>query len=170
MSFSLGRPDTLGLDDYHNRPLPPRDDSQYAIIPWMVDFARITRKVSVQVYHKRLSLEEKLGVAEAIEAELDEWMARLPDWIRPDFIPAVGPEADCSGRREGSVGGGRNDLKDPKWARRQRLVLGIRMPPYSPRSIFGETDNGRILQRQNPPLPSFPSTLYSARDEICFKP
>ncbi|KAL4916863.1 RmlC-like cupin domain-containing protein [Aspergillus aurantiobrunneus] len=110
MSFSLGRPDTLGLDDYHNRPLPLRDDSLYAIIPWMVDFAHITRKVSVQIYHRRLTLQEKLAVALGIETELDSWMAQLPDRLRPDFIP----------------GGGRNDLKDPKWARRQRLVLGIR--------------------------------------------
>ncbi|KAL4943429.1 hypothetical protein BDV06DRAFT_211075 [Aspergillus oleicola] len=122
MSFSLGRPDTLGLDDYHNRPLPPRDDSQHAIIPWMVDFARITRKVSVQIYHRRLSLQEKLTVALAIEAELDAWMAGLPGWIRPGFISGNLP----GGTGGTGAGGGRNDLKDPKWARRQRLVLGIR--------------------------------------------
>ncbi|KAL4800233.1 hypothetical protein BDV19DRAFT_375898 [Aspergillus venezuelensis] len=120
MSFSLGRPDTLGLDDYHNRPLPPRDTSQHAIIPWMVDFARITRKVSVQIYHRRLSLQEKLNVALAIEAELDAWMAGLPGWIRPGFI------SDKIAGGNGGNGGERNDLKDPKWARRQRLVLGIR--------------------------------------------
>ncbi|KAL2811459.1 fungal-specific transcription factor domain-containing protein [Aspergillus cavernicola] len=111
MSFSLGRPDTLGMDEYHNRPLPPRDSSQYAIIPWMVDFARITRKVSVQIYHRRLTLSEKLTVALAIEAELDTWMAQLPDHIRPDFVSPVVA---------------RNALRDPKWARRQRVVLGIR--------------------------------------------
>ncbi|KAL4933074.1 uncharacterized protein BDV17DRAFT_279347 [Aspergillus undulatus] len=129
MSFSLGRPDTLGLDDYHNRPLPARDTSQHAIIPWMVDFARITRKVSVQIYHRRLSLHEKLTVALAIEAELDAWMAGLPVWIRPDFISSSG----SGGSRNGDGNGNgadrekeRNDLKDPKWARRQRLVLGIR--------------------------------------------
>ncbi|KAL4964886.1 uncharacterized protein BDV14DRAFT_189940 [Aspergillus stella-maris] len=120
MSFSLGRPDTLGLDDYHNRPLPPRDTSQHAIIPWMVDFARITRKVSVQIYHRRLSLQEKLNVALAIEAELEAWMAGLPGWIRPGFI------SDAIAGGNGGNGGDRNDLKDPKWARRQRLVLGIR--------------------------------------------
>ncbi|KAL5333365.1 fungal-specific transcription factor domain-containing protein [Aspergillus crustosus] len=116
MSFSLGRPDTLGLDDYHNRPLPPRDNSLYAVIPWMVDFARITRKVSVQIYHRRLTLPEKLSVALAIEEELDTWMAQLPDRLRPDFITGVDEDVDKA----------RNDLKDPKWARRQRLVLGIR--------------------------------------------
>ncbi|KAL3476845.1 hypothetical protein BJX99DRAFT_270197 [Aspergillus californicus] len=112
MSFSLGRPDTLGMDEYHNRPLPPRDSSQYAIIPWMVDFARITRKVSVQIYHRRLTLSEKLSLALAIEAEMDAWIMQLPDHIRPDFVTGE------------SVG--RNALRDPKWARRQRVVLGIR--------------------------------------------
>ncbi|KAL4884195.1 fungal-specific transcription factor domain-containing protein [Aspergillus karnatakaensis] len=116
MSFSLGRPDTLGLDDYHNRPLPPRDDSLHAIIPWMVDFARITRKVSVQIYHRRLTLSEKLSTTLAIEAEIDDWMAHLPDWLRPEFVTGVDEDVER----------GRNDLRDPKWARRQRLVLGIR--------------------------------------------
>ncbi|KAL4870306.1 fungal-specific transcription factor domain-containing protein [Aspergillus spectabilis] len=116
MSFALGRPDTLGLDDYHNRPLPPRDNSLCAVIPWMVEFARITRKVSVQIYHRRLTLPEKLTVALAIEAELDTWMAQLPDRLRPEFITGIDVDVDR----------GRNDLRDPKWARRQRLVLGIR--------------------------------------------
>ncbi|KAL6234938.1 fungal-specific transcription factor domain-containing protein [Aspergillus navahoensis] len=148
MSFSLGRPDTLGLDDYHNRPLPPRDNTQYAIIPWMVDFARITRKVSVQIYHRRLTLEEKLATALAIENELDCWIRNLPERIRPRFIEPDSEVGSAIGnmavdRREGGEGiagasedgtktgirmgaAGRNDLKDPKWARRQRLVLGIR--------------------------------------------
>ncbi|KAL2868176.1 uncharacterized protein BJX67DRAFT_387510 [Aspergillus lucknowensis] len=120
MSFSLGRPDTLGMDEYHNRPLPARDNTQYAIIPWMVDFAQITRKVSVQIYHRRTSLAEKLDVARAIEAELDGWVARLPGWIRPDVVVAGDRE------EESRCGGGRNALRDPKWARRQRVVLGIR--------------------------------------------
>ncbi|KAL5002872.1 fungal-specific transcription factor domain-containing protein [Aspergillus recurvatus] len=148
MSFSLGRPDTLGLDDYHNRPLPPRDNTQYAIIPWMVDFARITRKVSVQIYHRRLTLEEKLSTALAIENELDCWIRDLPEWIRPRFIKpdsnagsgdgnmavdrgeggegVAGASEDGTKTRIAIGGAGRNDLKDPKWARRQRLVLGIR--------------------------------------------
>lgn len=111
MSFSVGRPDTLGMDEYHNRPLPERDDSEYAIIPWMVEFAQIIRKVSVQIYHSRITLQEKLQIALQVESELDRWMAKLPDSIKPDIMrqPASG-----------------STLRDPKWARRQRLVLGIR--------------------------------------------
>ncbi|KAL2807581.1 RmlC-like cupin [Aspergillus granulosus] len=123
MSFSLGRPDTLGMDEYHNRPLPPRDNTQYAIIPWMVDFAQIIRRVSVQIYHRRMPLFEKLHVALAIEAELDGWMARLPGWIRPDFVDSD-PSGEGGSEHQGD--GGRNALRDPKWARRQRVVLGIR--------------------------------------------
>ncbi|RHZ60795.1 uncharacterized protein CDV56_104166 [Aspergillus thermomutatus] len=111
MSFSVGRPDTLGMDEYHNRALPERDDSEYAIIPWMVDFAQIIRRVSVQIYHSRITLQEKLQVALHIETELDKWMARLPDRIKPD-IQGHQPSSGA--------------LRDPKWARRQRLVLGIR--------------------------------------------
>ncbi|RAK71414.1 RmlC-like cupin [Aspergillus fijiensis CBS 313.89] len=108
MSFSVGRPDTLGMDEYHNRALPERDDSEYAIIPWMVDFAQIIRRVSVQIYHSRITLQEKLHLGLQIETELDRWMARLPDRLKPDMM-------------ERATGGA---LRDPKWARRQRLVLG----------------------------------------------
>ncbi|KAJ5539666.1 hypothetical protein N7513_007998 [Penicillium frequentans] len=111
MSFSVGRPDTLGMDEYHNRALPPREDSEYAIIPWMVDFAQIVRRVSVQIYHSRITLQEKLQLALQIEIEMDRWLARLPEKLRPDIGTYKSP---------------RSALRDPKWARRQRLVLGIR--------------------------------------------
>jgi hypothetical protein len=111
MSFSVGRPDTLGMDEYHNRSIPPRDDSEFAIIPWMIDFAQIIRRVSVQIYHSRISLQEKLQLALQIEMEMDRWLARLPEKIKPDI---------------GGYRPSRSALRDPKWARRQRLVLGIR--------------------------------------------
>lgn len=111
MSFSVGRPDTLGMDEYHNRSIPSRDDSEYAIIPWMIDLAQIIRRVSIQIYHSRISLQEKLQIALQIEMEMDRWLARLPERIKPDF---------------GANRLARSALRDPKWARRQRLVLGIR--------------------------------------------
>lgn len=111
MSFSVGRPDTLGMDEYHNRSLPERDDSEYSIIPWMVDFGQIIRKVSVQIYHSRFTLQDKLQLALQIESEMDKWVVRLPSRIKPDL---KGQPASSGA------------LRDPKWARRQRLVLGIR--------------------------------------------
>jgi hypothetical protein len=111
MSFSLGRPDSLGLDEYHNRHLPEIDGTEYAIIPCMVDFGRIIRQVAVQIYHSRLSLQQKLSFALKIESEMNIWVAGLPRIIRPPL-----------GQEDAHLGG----LREPKWSRRQRLVLGIR--------------------------------------------
>jgi hypothetical protein len=111
MSFSVGRPDTLGMDEYHNLLPPDRDDSEYAMIPCMVEFSRIIRRVSVEIYHSKLTLQEKTQYALNIERQLDQWVAQLPAKIRPQV----------SGERS-SLGA----LRDPKWSRRQRLVLGIR--------------------------------------------
>ena len=109
------------MDEYHNRAIPDRDDSEYAIIPWMIDFAQIIRRVSIQIYHSRITLQEKLQLALQIEMEIDRWLARLPEKIKPD-IGAYQPS--------------RSALRDPKWARRQRLVLGIR------KSILGLESQG----------------------------
>ena len=109
MSFSLGRPDTLGLDVYHNRVLPPIDNSEFAIIPVMVQFARIIRKISVIIYHSSSSWQDKISFAAQIEQELDQWAASLPKNIK------------SLGLDEPPLGA----LKEPKWCRRQRLVLRI---------------------------------------------
>jgi hypothetical protein len=111
MSFSIGRPDTLGMDEYHNRSLPDRDDSQFAIIPWMVDCARLIRRVSIEIYHLKVRLNEKVQSALDIESQLDLWLDGLPANIRPYLTDERVHLAA---------------LRDPKWARRQRLVLGIR--------------------------------------------
>lgn len=108
MSFALGRPDTLGMDDYHNRRLPPLE-GEIAIIPSMVQLGGIMREVSVRVYHSTCQLRDKLDLALGIEKEIDEWVLNLPEPIRPK------PSS-----------GNLTSLRDPKWARRQRLVLQIR--------------------------------------------
>ncbi|GME43723.1 putative C6 transcription protein [Neofusicoccum parvum] len=111
LSFALGRPDSLGMDDYHNRPLPPMDASDVDIIPGMIGLARIMRAISVKVYLHRLSLAQKLQGALNIEMEMDAWVARLPEAIRPQFTSDVGRHSR---------------LGDPPWAYYQRLVLQIR--------------------------------------------
>ena len=100
MSFLLGRPDTLGQDEYHNRAMPPIDDSEYAIIPVMVQFGRIMRKVSIKVYHSQLPPSETVSLAFDISRNMDDWFDALP-------------------QRRGS------SLKEPEWRRKQRLVLEL---------------------------------------------
>ncbi|OJD37401.1 c6 transcription factor [Diplodia corticola] len=111
LSFALGRPDSLGMDDYHNRPLPPIAGTDVDIIPGMIGLARIMRAISVKVYLHRLSLAQKLQGAMNIEMEMDAWVARLPEAIRPQFTSDVGRHSR---------------LGDPPWAYYQRLVLQIR--------------------------------------------
>ena len=101
MSFLLGRPDTLGQDEYHNRVMTPVDDSEYAIISSMVQFGRIMRKVSIGIYHSQVPTPETIGLACEIENEMDSWVDALP-------------------QRRGA------SLKEPDWRRKQRLVLELR--------------------------------------------
>lgn len=111
MSFSLGRPDSLGVDAYHNQRLPrshisSNTESEIAIIAHALPLARITRRVSIEIYHSSSSISRKLTLAGDIHTTLTAWNSSLPLSIRPDgAIPT---------------------LREPKWARRQRLALGIR--------------------------------------------
>lgn len=116
LSFALGRPDTLGLDEYHDRPMPPVDGSEFAIIPLMVDFARIVRRIAIGIYHSRTSWQQKMARAQGLEGELDAWIACLPTRIRPA----------CSSSSSSSYSGGLAALRQPKWCRRQRIITEIR--------------------------------------------
>lgn len=109
-SFSLGRADTLGLDEFHNRPLPPRDKSEHSIIPYMVDFGRIVRKVSLFYTEKSVFRAEHMEVANQLELELEAWLAKLPSWISPISLQEQSQDA----------------LREPEWCHRHRLVLEIR--------------------------------------------
>jgi Fungal specific transcription factor domain/Fungal Zn(2)-Cys(6) binuclear cluster domain len=138
MSFSLGRPDSVGMENYHNRSMPPIDESEIDIIPCMIPFARITRQVSVATLSKK-SLREKIATANEIESEMERWLSTLPETIRPDVSQVQGIKI----------------LKDPKWARRQRLVLQIRyhnvkMILYRPFLAYAAQSDQRI-----PPLLEF---------------
>lgn len=111
MSFALGRPDTLGMEDYHNRPKPPLDGSEIDILTSMIGLARIMRATSVSIYLSRLTIAEKLSRAFQLETEMDAWIESLPERIRPHITPNV--------PQNGS-------LRDPAWARMQKLVIQIR--------------------------------------------
>lgn len=111
MSFLLGRPDTLGLDVYHNRAMPPVDESQFAIIPLMATFGRdIVRTVSTDIYHSPVLVPDNIEIAFQIGSQMDGWLASLPH--------RVGMTSE-GGRQLGA-------LREPEWRRRQRLVLEIR--------------------------------------------
>lgn len=77
----------------------------------MVDLAQIIRNVSTQIYHSHIRLQDRLSLALQIEIEIDRWLASLPERIKPDI---------------GACTLSQNTLWDPKWAKTQRLVLGIR--------------------------------------------
>lgn len=120
----MGRPDTLGADLYHNRRFPlVKDvdtennaellDSTYCvIIKSMVDFSRIARSICLSIYLPDTTAPRTVALAYQIERDLESWVSSLPEAIRPKH-----PQ----GRQtlEGA--------KDAQWAKRQRLVLTIRL-------------------------------------------
>jgi hypothetical protein len=123
----MGRPDTLGVDQYHNRQFPQiqydaSDDTQSpdmaeprecAIIKCMVDFSRITRTVCLGIYLSPSPPQRNLSLACLIEHDLDNWLDNLPPEIRPSrtFEPSRTLQA----------------LKVPQYVKKQRLVFSIRM-------------------------------------------
>jgi hypothetical protein len=112
IAFNLGRPDTLGMDEYHNRQPQAIKESEHAIIPCMILFSKITRQVSTEIYFSRLPWKEKLQNADHIQRELNLWVETLPLAIKPDTT--------IEGRLSQLA------LREPKWCRRQRLTIRLR--------------------------------------------
>ncbi|KAK9776256.1 putative Fungal-specific transcription factor domain-containing protein [Seiridium cardinale] len=125
MSFAMGRPDTLGADLYHNRSFPlignetsgsspddRFDPPQCAIIKSMVDLSRITRSICLDIYLPETITPRTVALAYRLEQDLDKWVEGLPEAIRPR--QATGEPVSLK------------SVRDPQWAKRQRLVLGIR--------------------------------------------
>ncbi|KAK6076239.1 C6 transcription factor [Seiridium cupressi] len=125
MSFAMGRPDTLGADLYHNRSFPlignessgsspddRFDPPQCAIIKSMVDLSRITRSICLDIYLPETITPRTVALAYRLEQDLDKWIEGLPEAIRPR--QATGEPVSLK------------SVRDPQWAKRQRLVLGIR--------------------------------------------
>lgn len=110
-SFAVGRPDSVGSDEYHTRSMPPMADNETALISSMVELARITRKIAVSIYLTESSIHDRMLIASQLEKDMDVWLKRLPYRIKPEFMQ--------SGNQPGIA-------KDPKWARRQRLVVNVR--------------------------------------------
>lgn len=111
LSFALGRPDTLGLDFHHNRPVPRMNDSESDIIHATLDLSMIIRDVSSGVHLSAVKLPDRIHQAKKLEGRLDDWLAQLPDKIRP----TLGTDVLSSG-----------SIRDQQWTKLQMFVLNIR--------------------------------------------
>ncbi|KAJ6006715.1 hypothetical protein N7451_004659 [Penicillium sp. IBT 35674x] len=127
MAFSLGRPDTLGADRYHNRHYPiiagdplsvetPSgllEQPDCAIIKYMVDLSRITKSICLDIYLSDSTLERALISGCRIEQDLELWVGSLPPALRP---------LNQTGQRR--------PLKaaiEPQYIKKQRLATTIRI-------------------------------------------
>jgi hypothetical protein len=119
MSCSSGRKDSLGKPrNYHiplplikdqkvTSPVPPEAENRsVAMTNEMVHFAAVLRRVSKELYHnsKGLTLSQKSTVAHELDLLLDDWKARLPEWL--DFE--------------------RVSFREEEWSGKQKLVLHLR--------------------------------------------
>lgn len=119
MSCSSGRRDSLRKPRNYMIPLPliqnqdissseaPEvEHNSIAMVNEMVHFAAILRRVSKQLYHdsKGLTLLQKSTVAKELDALLEDWKNRLPDWLSFGKVSFFGEE----------------------WAAKQSLVLQLR--------------------------------------------
>ncbi|KAH8886240.1 hypothetical protein GQ53DRAFT_845046 [Thozetella sp. PMI_491] len=84
-SFALGRPDSLGPDQYHTQCLPTEisegqnsNPQVLQIVPSMVGLSRIMRKVALDLYTRPCELSEQLQRAKVLDHELELWFQEIP--------------------------------------------------------------------------------------------
>ncbi|OBR04053.1 C6 transcription factor [Colletotrichum higginsianum IMI 349063] len=126
MSFSMGRPDTLGADLYHNRLFPVIGEAETessaggselvdppscAIIKCMVDYSKIIRSICLGIYLPETTVPRTVQLAHQIDQDLQRWAEDLPEAIRP--TTSVEPRSLKS-------------VREAQWMKRQRLVLTMR--------------------------------------------
>lgn len=72
----------------------------------MAHFAVLLRRISKEIYHnsKDLTMPQKSDVAMQLDALLDEWMSRLPQWLDFNVV----------------------SFREAEWAAKQKLVLQLR--------------------------------------------
>lgn len=149
MAFSLGRPDTLGPDQYHNRQYPiivgdhlsvetPSgllEQPECAIIKYMVDLSRITKSICLDIYLSDSTLERTVILGSRIEQDLECWVESLPPALRP---------LNQTGQRR--------PLKaaiEPQYVKKQRLATTIRKFAYV-EGFKLLTTRPRLSQLENP--------------------
>lgn len=96
-SFALGRPDSLGPDEYHNQSLPVVFDLDVAnaaledyvlqVVPSMVELSRIMRKVGLRLYADKCVIDERIARVQALETDLKFWKQGLPAHFQPVRLP-----------------------------------------------------------------------------------
>ncbi|KAH6896738.1 fungal-specific transcription factor domain-containing protein [Thelonectria olida] len=114
MCCSSGRVDGLKDPRHYSTPLPSWTtsselalcSSELAIIPVMVDLARILREASLDIYHdvSERSLRKKSQIAFKLDTALDSWKRQLPSFLDLESFA----------------------LDEAEWAFKQKLVLKFR--------------------------------------------
>lgn len=125
LSFSLGRPDSIGADGFHNRPFPRTqqlsqheegqgvasfEPPEVQIIELLARLSRITREVSFKLYSSTAAPSVKVQCVREIDAALESWLDSVPPPIRPSQKAASAGLATMT--------------KQLPHMRKQRLVLG----------------------------------------------
>jgi len=88
-SFALGRPDGLGADAFHTCHVPglssgtpqsdeSNNDASIQILPIMVPFSRVMRRVGSDLYATQYPLAIRLQKVVDHAYELEQWLAELP--------------------------------------------------------------------------------------------
>ncbi|KAL3478705.1 hypothetical protein BJX99DRAFT_223605 [Aspergillus californicus] len=156
LAFSIGRPDTLGADVYHNRRYPMStgdplsmgtvpellEPPECAMIRYMVDFSRIVRAICLDIYMSSLTLDRAITVAGQIEQDIERWVAYLPPVLRP--LIEVGQKRPLKA------------VMDPQYVKRQRLATTTRyhnlrillFGPLLMKSSMAERTSNGPLQEQ----------------------
>jgi hypothetical protein len=124
-SFALGRPDSLGPDEYHTQSMPGalRLDSNsnncfsanrlLQITPFMVEISKIMRKVGLKLYTAPCTIQERLCRAKTLDGDLESWLRSLPAHLHI---------ADRSFPAEPSL----KPRHSPSYALKQSVVLKLR--------------------------------------------
>lgn len=124
-SFALGRPDSLGPDEYHTQIIPGSAASygtdhlnsgpqMLQIIPCMVELSRTMRRVSLLLYTVPCSTQEKVFRARELDTVLSLWAQALPAHLRLVESPERGSSLKQRLKQAGS------------YTKKQSVVLMIR--------------------------------------------
>ena len=121
-SFALGRPDSLGPDEYHtqnmlgaahsNNPNTFSASRVLQITPFMVEVSKIMRRVGLKLYTAPCSIEERVYRAKALDTDLECWLGSLPMHLQ--IADQSFPEPSLKPRHS------------PSYALKQSVVLKLR--------------------------------------------